>query len=161
MRHHPAWRGHPAHGLLVQGRGRCTPVHVSVCLSSIYGKNARWKSARSASRRLPDSIRRCDKEKVRAVSRIRELCTANMQRTSPNPSCSLSNFIVYRDWQQRYTYIERYALLNACYCPLLARPPFSTRTRNSFLHSALQFTVVAAMFNCFRVGCNNAATKSP
>lgn len=105
MRHHPAWRGHPAHGLLVQGRGRCTPVHVSVCLSSIYGKNARWKSARSASRLLPDSIRRCDKEKVLAVSRIRELCTANMQRTSPNPSCSLSNFIVYRDWRQRYTYI--------------------------------------------------------
>lgn len=34
MRHHPAGRGHPSHGVLVQGRGRGTVVHVSGSINS-------------------------------------------------------------------------------------------------------------------------------
>lgn len=38
MRHHSAGRGHPSHGVLVQGRGRSTVVHVSFEIEKIREK---------------------------------------------------------------------------------------------------------------------------
>lgn len=41
MRHHPTGRGHPSHGVLVQGRGRSTTVHVSATFVNCTNNNFR------------------------------------------------------------------------------------------------------------------------
>lgn len=66
MRHHPAGRGHPSHGVLVQGRGRGTVVHVSGSINSF----------------LSDSFLKEKKTDTVTLSRDTKLALLNVRRCS-------------------------------------------------------------------------------